>query len=157
MLTLRDFFRFVGEAIYLGLKYRAFEWLHRLGTELSVERRETLNLWVIRKQNMVTILFAHPAIRRHSILAESLNLYITGDPDPRVPWIEKVDEDHANPRRLWQDVGEPRCPSAIQVARVKATSYSVKQPQRWRYQQQNIDLTFVLLSHAVAAITIEFA
>jgi xylan 1,4-beta-xylosidase len=139
--------------------YRAFELLHHLGTELlSVEgSHETVNAWVVRKNNSSTILLTSHAMPRHSIQTQLLNLRITDAPQPRIVYVERIDEDHANPRRLWQAMGEPNYLSAVQVEQLKAVSCLVKQPQPWTYDQQTIDLSFALPPHAVAAITIEFA
>jgi len=139
--------------------YRSFELLHHLGTELlSVEgRHETVNAWVVRGQNAATILLTNHAMPRHPIQTELLRLRITTAPQPRVVYVEKIDDDHANPRRNWQAMGAPKYLSAAQVQDLKAASCVVKQPQPWTYHQQNIDLSFALPPHAVAAITIEFA
>jgi xylan 1,4-beta-xylosidase len=139
--------------------YRAFELLHHLGTELlNVEgSHETVNAWAVRKQNAITILLTNHAMPRHPIQTELLNLQITNTPEPRVVYIERIDEDHANPRRLWQAMGEPLYLNALQVEQLKAASCLVKQPQPWRYERQNIDMSISLPPHAVAAITIEFA
>jgi xylan 1,4-beta-xylosidase len=139
--------------------YRAFELLHRLGNELlSVEgSHETVNAWVVRKEKSVTILLTNHAMPRHSIQTELSSLRITNAPEPRVVYIERIDEDHANPQRLWKAMGKPVYLNALQVEQLKAISCLVKQPHPWRCEQQNIDLPFSLPPHAVAAITIEFA
>jgi xylan 1,4-beta-xylosidase len=139
--------------------YRAFELLHHLGTEsLAVEgSHETVNAWVIRKKNAATILLTNHAMPRHPIQTELLNLRIANAPQPRVVYMERIDEDHANPRQLWQAMGEPLYLNALQVEQLKAASCLEKQPQPWKYEQQNIDLSISLPPHAVAAITIEFA
>jgi xylan 1,4-beta-xylosidase len=138
--------------------YRAFELLHHLGTELlDVEgSHETVNAWVVRKKDGATILLTNHAMPRHPIQTGLLNLRIANAPEPRVIYIERIDEDHANPRRLWQAMGEPLYLNALQVERLKAASCLEKQPQPWKYEQQNINLSISLPSHAVAAITIEF-
>jgi xylan 1,4-beta-xylosidase len=94
---------------------------------------------------------------RHPIQTELFNLRIANAPEPRVVYIQRIDEDHANPRRLWQAMGEPLYLNALQVEQLKAASCLEKQPQPWKYEQQNIDLSISLPPHAVAAITIEFA
>jgi len=138
--------------------YRAFELLHHVGTELlGVEgSHETVNAWVVRKQNEATILLTNHAMPRHPIQTELLNLRITDSPQPRVIYIERIDEDHANPRLLWQAMGEPQYLNALQVDQLKAASCLVKQPQPWTYGQQTVDMSLALPPHAVAAITIEF-
>ncbi len=139
--------------------YRAFELLHHLGAEsLSVEgSHETVNAWAVRKHNAATILLTNHAMPRHPIHTELLNLRIANAPQPRVAYIERIDEDHANPRRLWQSMGEPLYLNRLQADQLKAASCLVKQPQPWRHEEQNIDLSLSLPPHAVAAITIEFA
>jgi xylan 1,4-beta-xylosidase len=138
--------------------YRAFELLHHLGTELLGVKgsHETVNAWVVRKQNDATILLTNHAMPRHPIQTELLNLRITDSPQPRVIHIERIDEDHANPRLLWQAMGEPQYLNALQVDQLKAASCLVKQPQPWTYGQQTVDMSLALPPHAVAAITIEF-
>lgn len=139
--------------------YRAFELLHHLGTEiLDVDgSHETLNVWVVRKPNAATVLVTNHALPRHPIQTELLNLRITEARQPRVAYIERIDDDHANPRRLWKAMGEPQYLSPTQVEQLKVTSFLVKQLQPWRYEQQYIDLSFAMPPHAVAAITIECA
>jgi xylan 1,4-beta-xylosidase len=97
--------------------YRAFELLHRLGNQLlSVEgNHETVNAWVVRKEKSLTILLTNHAMPRHPIQTELLSLRIVNAPEPRVVYIERIDEDHANPRRLWQAMGEPVYLNALQV------------------------------------------
>jgi xylan 1,4-beta-xylosidase len=138
--------------------YRAFELLHHLGNEILdvTGSHETLNVWIVRRPNGATVLVTNHALPRHPIQTELLDLRITDVPQPRVAYIERIDDDHSNPRRLWKAMGEPRYLSPRQVEQLKVTSSLVKQPQPWRYEKQNIELSFAMPLHAVAAITIEF-
>jgi xylan 1,4-beta-xylosidase len=139
--------------------YRAFELLHRLGNEmLGVEgEHDTVDAWVVRKEKAVTILATNHAMPRHPIHTELTNLLITGAPQPRAVYIQRIDQDHADARQLWETMGEPNYLNAVQVEQLKATSCLVKQPQPWKYEQPNIELSLALPPHGVAAITIEFA
>ena len=139
--------------------YRAFELLHRCGTEqLEFDGvHPTVDAWMIRKNNGATILMTNLAMPRHSIQTELLNLRLLGAPMPRTAWIERIDEDHANPRLLWETLGEPEYLSALQVEQLETASVLRKESQPWKLEQSNIDLAVALPPQSVAAITIEFA
>jgi xylan 1,4-beta-xylosidase len=138
--------------------YRAFELLHHLGTELiSVEgSHETVNVWFVRKSDAGTVLLTNHAQPRHAIHTELLTLEITGAPQPHAVYMERIDEDHANPRKLWHAMDAPKYLSTEQVQSLKAASCLVKQAQPWTYRDKNIGLSFSLPPHSVAAITVEF-
>ena len=139
--------------------YRAFQLLHGLGTELLEVQgtHATVDAWVIRKDKAATVVMTNLAMPRHPIQAERLNLRLSGAPAPRTAWIERIDEDHANPRRLWRTMGEPEYLSATQVEQLKTASVLRKEAQPWTQELGSIDLAVALPPQSVAAITIEFA
>ena len=139
--------------------YRAFELLHHSGSELLEFKgiHATVKAWMIRKNNAATILITNVAMPRHPIQAELLNLRLLGSPVPRTVWMERIDEDHANPRQLWQTMGEPEYLSALQVEQLERASVLQKESQPWAHEQGNTDLAVALPPQSVAAITIEFA
>jgi xylan 1,4-beta-xylosidase len=138
--------------------YRAFELLHRLGTELlTVEgTHETVDAFVVRKDSALTILLTNYAQPRHEITTQPVNISLTNASEPRTIYIERIDEDHANPRRLWHELGEPEYLSHLQVEQLEVTSRLVKEPLSWKFENQTIQLDVDLPPYAVAAITLEF-
>jgi xylan 1,4-beta-xylosidase len=82
---------------------------------------------------------------------------LSGAPAPRAAWIERIDDDHANPRRLWQIMGEPTYLSALQVRQLEMASTLCQEPQSWRHDRGDVALAVALPPQSVAAITIEFA
>jgi beta-xylosidase len=70
---------------------------------------------------------------------------------------ERIDEEHANPRLLWQTMGEPEYLSASQVEQLEMASTLRKKSLPWTHHRGNIDLAVALPPQSVAAITIEFA
>jgi xylan 1,4-beta-xylosidase len=139
--------------------YRAFQLLHRLGFE-SLEvagTHATVDAWVIRDERATTVIMTNLAMPRHPIQTEMLNLRLSDTPAPRMAWIERIDEGHANPRQLWQKMGEPEYLSALQVAQLESASTLRKEAQPWSQETGNIDLAIALPPQSVAAITIEFA
>jgi xylan 1,4-beta-xylosidase len=139
--------------------YRAFQLLHDSGTELLEVNgnHATVDGWVIRKDKAATVIMTNLAMPRHPIQTELVNLRLSGAPAPRTAWIERIDEDHANPRRLWQTMGEPDYLTALQVEQLEAASTLRKEAQPWIQESGNIDLAVALPPQSVAAITIEFA
>jgi len=139
--------------------YRAFQLLHGLGTELlEVDgRHSTVDAWVVRKSDAVTILMTNLAMPRHPIQTELVNLRLTGAPSPRKAWTERIDEEHANPRLLWETMGEPEYLNASQVEQLEMASILRKESQPWTQDRGNIDLAVALPPQSVAAVTIEFA
>ena len=139
--------------------YRAFQMLHQLGAEfLTVEgTHETVDVWVVRKSNAVTLLMTNLAMPRHAIQTELVNVRLSAASAPRTAWIERIDEDHANPRRLWQAMGEPEYLSPLQVEQLSSASALQPEPQPWTYDAGNLDLTVSLPPQSVASVTIELS
>ncbi len=89
--------------------YRAFELLHHLGTQVYLVDglHETVDAWVVGGGNAVTVLLTNHALPRHPIKAENVHIQLHGIRPPNRVTIERIDEDHANPKRLWREMGAP--------------------------------------------------
>jgi xylan 1,4-beta-xylosidase len=138
--------------------YRAFQLLHGLGREvLEVEgSHPTIDLWVVCKEKSATVLITNLAMPRHPIQTELIHLRLLNAPAPKIAWIERIDEDHANPRALWHTMGEPEYLSALEVEQLAQASTLRQEPQPWTRDQENLEFHVSLPAQSVTAITIEF-
>lgn len=139
--------------------YRAFQLLHQLGTEkLPVDgTHETVDAWVVRKDSSVTVLLTNHAQPRHEISTQPVHVRLTNATEPRVAYIERIDQDHANPQPLCQEIGVPEYLSPQQVELLQVASRLVKEPIGWKFEEGAVHLNIDLPPHAVAAVTLEFA
>jgi xylan 1,4-beta-xylosidase len=139
--------------------YRAYELLHQLGTEqLLVDGiHETVNAWAVRKENSLTVLLTNHALPRHSIKTEQVRVRVAESAEPAAAFIQRIDEDHANPRRVWREMGEPEYMKALEIEQLHAASRLTPEPQRWKYADESVHVEIALPPHGVAAITLEFS
>ena len=77
--------------------------------------------------------------------------------EPRAVSLERIDETHANPRKLWEKMKRPDYLSPAQVEKLEEASRleSVKHP--WKFRDRELRIELKLPPHSVAAITVEFA
>jgi xylan 1,4-beta-xylosidase len=139
--------------------YRAFEILHRLGlNELPVDgKHETVDLRVVRGSQTVTVLLTNHALPRHPIEAESVQVQLSGLVAPKDVYIERIDDNHANAKRLWTEMGQPDLPTERQVEQLHIASQIVREPLRWKFEAGLLNLDVPLPPHAIAAITVELS
>ena len=139
--------------------YRAFQILHALGTDLLAVEGScgTVDAWAVRKAHAVAILLTNHAMPRHSIHTQEVGVRVTSAQKPRLCYVERIDDDHANPRRRWESMGKPTYLSAKQLDDLQHASLVRKDPQSWRYSHQSVDFKITLPPHSVAAVTMEFA
>jgi xylan 1,4-beta-xylosidase len=139
--------------------YRAFELLHNVGTEqLLVDGlHETVDCSVIRMDSSVTVLLTNHTTPGHSIETENIMVRLENAPEPLDADIQRIDAEHANPKALWQKMGQPEYLTEKEVEQLQEASLLVKEPQAWRYKDRSVFLKTDLPPHAVAAITIEFS
>ena len=89
--------------------YRTFELLHGLRNWLYPVRGShgTVDVWVSKSDGCMTVLVTNYAMPRHEIAAESERVRLVGARRPVSPQLSRIDEDRADPRRAWQELGEP--------------------------------------------------
>ena len=140
--------------------YRAFELMHRLGTEvLEVDgSHTTVDAWVVRKSNGLTILLTNHALPRHPIKSEWVNIRLNDAPQfERVTaYLERIDVDHANPKAAWREMGEPKYVSNGQLEQLQAASQLKKEPVTLKLEDHSIELGINLSAHSVAAVSFDF-
>ncbi|HMF58698.1 MAG TPA: glycosyl hydrolase [Pyrinomonadaceae bacterium] len=139
--------------------YRAFELLHRLGTEqLLVDGlHETVDAWIVRNKQSVTVLLTNHASPRHLIQTEQIQIELSNAPRRCYAYVERIDETHANAKRIWHEMGEPDYLSAPEVEHLQEASLMWKEPHPCEHVKESLYLDIVMPPHAVAAITVEFA
>ena len=139
--------------------YRAFQLLHRLGPEFMEVHgaHETVDAWVVRKGGAVTIILTNLAMPRHHVQTELVNLRLSGASTPHAAFIERIDEEHCNPRKLWHAMGEPEYLSSLQVSQLEDASVLTKDAQPLRCDRGDIELKVDLPPQSVASITVEFS
>jgi len=138
--------------------YRAFQLLHQLGDEhLKVDgQHDTVEVWAIRKGNQLSFLCVNHALPGHSISTEQVEITLANSPEPKHNYIRRIDEQHANPRQAWLEMGSSEYLDALEVEQLQASSELIKEPQPWSRIEGNIKLDFDLPAHSVAAMTLEF-
>ena len=90
-------------------------------------------------------------------MTQLVEVRLTDAPAPLVAYIERIDEDHANPRRRWREMGEPEYPSRSEVEQLEVASRLVKEPFGFAYADRTVRFDVDLPPHAVAAVTLELA
>jgi len=138
--------------------YRAFELLHRLGTEqLLVDGlHQTVDAWVVRGKDAVTVLLTNSSLPRNPIEKQQVQIRLMDAHRPHAACVERIDEEHANGKRLWREMSEPKYLSEKKVEQLQAASQMVKEPLSWKYEERAIQLDIELPPQAVGAITVEF-
>jgi xylan 1,4-beta-xylosidase len=137
--------------------YRAFELLHRIGNELLLVdgSHETVNAWVVRKEHSFTVLLTNHALPRHPIKTEQVEIRLNNAPKRCYAYVERIDEAHANAKRLWHEMGEPEYLSALEVEHLQEASLMWKEPHPCEHVNESLYLDISLPPHSVAAITVE--
>jgi xylan 1,4-beta-xylosidase len=137
--------------------YRAFQLLHRLGEEmLPVEgRHATADAWVVRRPGGATAIFTNCQLPRHPIGPVHVRLQLTGVPPPGTVVVERIDEDHANPKRTWREMGQPEYLGPREVGRLEEASRLRREPLPWQPQGGAVGVEVTLPPHAVAAISFD--
>ena len=138
--------------------YRAFELFYELGERQSLVDglHETVDCSLVQKDSSVTLLLTNHTTPGHSIETEELHIRLDNASEPTGARIQRIDEDHANPKRLWQEMGEPEYLSEKDLERLEEASQLVSEKQSISFDEGSISLHVSLLAHAVAAITIDF-
>jgi xylan 1,4-beta-xylosidase len=139
--------------------YRAYEILHALGAELlAVEgKHPTVDAWAVRGDEEITLLLTNFALPRHPIDPETVQISLQNAGSPVQARVRRIDEDHANAKRKWQELGAPDYLSADVVAELNAASALEVEAQDFACQGGTIELTTMLAPLSVTAITISFA
>jgi xylan 1,4-beta-xylosidase len=139
--------------------YRAFQLLRQLGNQqLEVKgQHDTVEVWALRKENQLTLLVVNHALPGHSISSERVEVRLSEAPQPQRSRTERIDEDHANPRRTWLEMGSPEYLSVADVERLQASSELCKELQPFSWAEGNLDLHVELAPHSLAAVTLDFA
>jgi xylan 1,4-beta-xylosidase len=141
--------------------YRAFELLHRLGHErLLVDGlHHTVDGWVVRENRevlKVTVLMTNHALPRHAIGTERARVTLIGAPEPRRALAERIDRDHANPKREWSAAGSPEYLDSALLEHLQNVSRASREPVRCDCAGGTVRFEMTLPPHAVAAVTLEF-
>ena len=106
--------------------YRAFELLHKVGSELIpvLGAHPTVDCWVIRDRKSIAVLLTNYVQPRHAIATETVRVSLVNC-KAQSAQIRRIDNEHANPKRLWLAMGAPEYLNPRQVAALHAASRCV--------------------------------
>lgn len=138
--------------------YRAFQLLHQLGDrQLMVDGlHDTVDAWVVKDKNKVDVLLTNHALPRHDIRTQQVIVLLEGSDVPARVSVARLDDDHANPRRAWLDLGEPEYLQETQIAELNGVSQLVWEPLEHEHDDGRLCLKLALPSHALAVLRVEY-
>src|SRR6202030_1090812 len=104
--------------------YRAYELLHAVGAELLAGDgvHPTVDAWIVRGDREITVLLTNFALPRHPIGAEAVRVTLSNAGEPVGATVRRIDSDHANAKRKWQELGAPEYLSADALTELNAAS-----------------------------------
>jgi xylan 1,4-beta-xylosidase len=138
--------------------YRAFQLLHELGTELMPidGAHPTVDAWFVRGAQSATLMLTNFALPRHPIATESVTFTLKGDVAIAEASIQRIDLDHANAKRLWEQMGKPDYLGAAIVAELESASNLRKDAQAFSAEGGEVIFDVTMPPQSVAAIQLRY-
>ena len=139
--------------------YRAFQLLHGLGDKLyHVEgSHDTVNVWVSRGEDVITVFLTNYAMPRHEISTVSVHVQLTAAPRPLSAHVARIDENNVNPERVWQEMGKPEYLTRHDVETLQVASALNSEPYPLRILENHIEFDISMPPQSVAVMKIECA
>jgi xylan 1,4-beta-xylosidase len=107
------------------------------------------------QKTSATLILTNFALPRHRIGNETVRFALSGA-GPRIEaTIRRIDREHANPKRRWEQLGHPEYPNAEILTELHAVSCVKKEVQRIEYNDGIARLEVAMPPQSVASI--EFA
>jgi xylan 1,4-beta-xylosidase len=137
--------------------YRAYELLHRLGDEIfNVEgQHSTVDTWVTRRGRILKILITNGALPKHPIKTEMVQIHFKGLSKVKDAYVERIDDDHSNPRKIWEQMRQPSSLSNMQVHELETASSLIKQPVNIIAKEKDFVVPLSMPEQGTACLTIE--
>jgi xylan 1,4-beta-xylosidase len=134
--------------------YRAFQLLHELGTQmLPVEgHHETVDAWFVRGDRRSTLMLTNFALPRHPINTEQVTFALKSTTSTTIASIQRIDLEHANAKRNWEQMGMPEYLSAATVDELKNLSQLQSQPLPIEEKTGTLSIEVSMSPQSVAAI-----
>jgi xylan 1,4-beta-xylosidase len=134
--------------------YRAFQLLHELGTEiLPVEgNHETVDAWFVRGDQRSTLVLTNFALPRHRIQTEQVCFALKSAKSATMASIQRIDLEHANAKRHWEQLGEPEYLSTAMVDDLKDLSRLHSEPIAVKADGGTLSIEISMPPQSVAAI-----
>ncbi|GAB2592016.1 beta-xylosidase [Dyella jejuensis] len=138
--------------------FRAYELLHGLGTEtVPVHgQHETVDAWLIRGADFATVLLTNFALPRHPIESQSVSFLIDQLPEHATATIRRIDHEHANAKRRWEQMGKPDYLSSSMVAELHEASRMEETKLEIGRQGDRCEWLIEMPPQSVAAIRLQY-
>jgi xylan 1,4-beta-xylosidase len=139
--------------------WRAMQMLNQLGAErLRVDgAHSTVNAWaILNGSDSLTLLLSNHAFPKHDIRTAVVTFTVQGSHKPLEAWVERIDEDHANPRRAWKDMGSPDYLDTKRIEALHAASQTQREKLEVKSHGVGIDIELHIPPHAIAAVQIQY-
>ena len=72
--------------------------------------------------------------RQLPLPAELINIEVELDHEPKRVWLQRIDNDHCNPRRVWEEMGSPNDLNRQEVEQILAASDMEDEPIGYTYE-----------------------
>ncbi len=134
--------------------HRAFQLLHELGTELMPleGRHESVDAWLVRGDGHATLVLTNFVLPRHPIATEQVSFSLTGVASASGAEIQRIDLEHANAKRRWEQMGKPEYLSAAMVEELNQVSLLRKESLAVNVKDGVLTIDVAMPPQSVAAI-----
>lgn len=138
--------------------YRAFQLLHGLGTELLpvTGQHETVDAWLVRGERSATLVLTNFALPRHPIATEQVSFTLKTASPASDGVIQRIDLEHANAKRRWEQMGKPEYLSAAIVEELNAVSQMHQESLPIKNGDGVLSIDLAMPPQSVAAIRLNF-
>lgn len=132
--------------------YRLFEVFHNLGdqrVEVEDNNNSTAEVLAVKKENDLQIVAYNHNVPSGKITSEQIVINLD-KPVNGICELKRIDEDHANPKKLWQEMGSPTYVNKDQIKELRASS----QLKIENLKMQNGKISLELMPQSCAFITV---
>jgi len=136
--------------------YRAYELLRGLGTELlHIDgTHATVDIWAVSSKNSLILLITNYALPRHPLVTENVQITINNISEPKSATVARIDDDHANARRAWEELGSPDYLDHDQLEALQSASQMGRADQDYKYNNKTVELIVLVPPQGIASVTL---
>jgi xylan 1,4-beta-xylosidase len=137
--------------------YRIFEMLHNTGDlRLPVVggNGSTVEMLAVRDRSKLSLFAYNHNIPGAEIRMEEVSIAVkNGTPNAPI-LIARIDQDNANPKKKWLELGSPEYPTPSELAEMEQASRIATREQDYEITGEGITVGFLLPPHGVVFLTI---